>query len=357
MVTGARVAWVLIAGLLTACAQTPRMQIFDPHAGIPQQDLPLWPTPPEVPRYAYAGQLTGEENFHDPEGKGGNGLGNFFRLLVGLGKEKREPVVLQRPQGVITDGRDRIFVSDVSRQAVYVFDKQAGQLQVWELAAPGRRFVAPIGMAVNERGWLFVSDAELGFVAVLDRDGRPIDAIGRDLLLRPTGIARDAANARLFVADTRANNIKIFSETGELLDTLGHEGDASDALNAPTYLAFSNGRIFVADTLNSRVQVFDEEGNHLRYFGERGLYIGNLARPKGISVDHDGHIYVVESYFDYLLVFDEQGQLLLPIGGTGRQPGQFYLPAGVWADQDGQVYVADMFNGRVSVFQFLGGTP
>ena len=67
-------------------------------------------------------------------------------------------------------------------------------------------------------------------------------------------------------------------------------------------------------------------------------------------------MYVVESMYDRLLVFDAEGRLLLAIGGTGRDIGRFYLPAGVWVDARNRVYVADMFNGRVVVFQFLGGS-
>jgi DNA-binding beta-propeller fold protein YncE len=104
------------------------------------------------------------------------------------------------------------------------------------------------------------------------------------------------------------------------------------------------------------VQVFDPDGRVLEVFGERGLYVGNLARPKGVAVDDEGNVYVVESFYDHLLVFDPSGRFLLPVGGTGHAPGQFYLPAGVWIDSRNRVYVADMFNGRVSIFQFLGGS-
>jgi hypothetical protein len=48
--------------------------------------------------------------------------------------------------------------------------------------------------------------------------------------------------------------------------------------------------------------------------------------------------------------------LLLTIGGTGKDVGKFFLPAGVWVDARNRVFVADMFNGRVVVFQFLGGS-
>jgi DNA-binding beta-propeller fold protein YncE len=92
-----------------------------------------------------------------------------------------------------------------------------------------------------------------------------------------------------------------------------------------------------------------------RRFGARGLYLGDLVRPKGVGVDSEGNVYVVESYHDSLLVFSAQGEFLLPIGGTGTSTGRFYLPAGVWVDARNRVFVADMFNGRVVLFQFLGG--
>jgi hypothetical protein len=46
----------------------------------------------------------------------------------------------------------------------------------------------------------------------------------------------------------------------------------------------------------------------------------------------------------------------MPLGGTGKEIGQFYLPSGVWVDKNDKIYVADMFNGRVVVFQYLGGS-
>ena len=109
--------------------------------------------------------------------------------------------------------------------------------------------------------------------------------------------------------------------------------------------------------MNSRIQVLDAAGETVKLrFGSRGLYLGNLVRPKGVAVDGEGNIYVVESYHDHLLVFDRGGQLLLALGGSGGEIGQFYLPAGVWVDRGNRVFVADMFNARVMVFQFLGGS-
>lgn len=313
---------------------------------------PVWPKGNQIPRFVYVGDLTGEQNFAVVEQT--TGAAGFFAWLVGLGQELREPVVLRRPQGVAEGVGGRIWVSDVSRQAVFLFDPQAGELQVFDSVDAQRRFIAPIGLAPLPDGGVLVSDAELRLIVNLSPTGAPRGLIGEGLLQRPTGLVFDESANRIYVADTWANQIKILDGQGELLDAFGEEGEAQGQLNAPTYLAASADRIYVADTLNARIQVFDKAGRFVSDFAERGLYIGNLTRPKGIAVSDEGLVYVVESYYDHLLIFDESGQLLLPIGGTGQRPGEFYLPSGVWAGAGGRVYVADMFNGRIAVMQFLG---
>ena len=201
---------------------------------------------------------------------------------------------------------------------------------------------------------MWVADAELGYVVELDGEGNPIATIGRGILKRPTGLAYDAATRVLYVADTQAHEVKVFSADGRLAASIGRRGEGEGEFNFPTHLHFAKGELYVSDTMNSRVQVFTG-GRHRLTVGSRGLYVGNLVRPKGVTVDSEGNIYVVESYFDHLLVYDRLGNFLLPIGGLGRDIGQFYLPAGVWTDDRDRVFVADMFNGRVVVLQFLGG--
>ncbi|MFZ2652976.1 MAG: 6-bladed beta-propeller [Burkholderiaceae bacterium] len=354
-----RYPWALLAALLAlaGCAglEPVRGQMHYGMDDAPEGRTLLWPQPPEVPRYRYAGTLTGEQNFRRPGGER-SALREFGRWLVGLDERAASPVVLQRPAALIGDEQGRLYVSDTSRQAVFVFDEKAGELQVWERAGGLLNFVAPSGLALGPGGDLYVADAELAFVARLDATGQPKGEIGRGLLERPTGLARDARTGLLFVADTYAHDIKVFDAAGSLVRVIGGRGEGDGEFNFPTHLAFVQGELYVTDTLNSRVQVFSAEGEVLnRKFGTRGLYLGNLVRPKGVAVDSEGNVYVVESYYDSLLVFSQQGEFLLPIGGTGTATGRFYLPAGLWVDAKNRVFVADMFNGRVVLFQFLGG--
>jgi DNA-binding beta-propeller fold protein YncE len=344
-------AGVALFLLLSGCAQIPAVFEYRP-ADEAKQEL-VWPGPPEQARYRYVGQLTGEENFPRPGEKTVNAGVRFMRWLVGLVGHGKAPVILQRPEAVISDGQGRVYVSDVSRQAIYLFDTQEAKLSVWEQAGKNLRFEVPIGMALGVDGELLVADASLHMIVRLGRDGHPLGYFGRDDLLHPVGLTRDAQRGRIYVADRGSNSVKVFSDAGKKLFEFGKFGEAEGMFNGLTYLFRHDDKLYVTDTLNSRIQIFSPEGEYLSSFGRRGLYIGDLPRPKGVAVGPEGKIYVVESYYDYLLIFDDKGELLLPIGGSGHEIGQFYLPAGVWVDNS-YVYVADTFNGRVMIFEYLG---
>lgn len=340
--------------LLLSCAQTPKqISYFVEDPG--QLAEVLWPDLPEIPRYRYAGQLLGEANFVEPEGDEPGALMKAWKWIAGIGGDREEPVrTLVRPQSGMVAG-SRIYVTDVGRGAVFVFDKVSGELLIWDQADRGNSFISPIGITRGKEGSILVADSELQRIVQLSAEGETLGSFGDSILSRPTGLVRDARNKRIYVVDTREHNIKMFDDNGELIDIIGQRGDGPGEFNAPTHIALAGNRLYVTDTLNARVQVLDIEGESISMIGKRGLYLGNLTRPKGVTVDADDNIYIVESYFDHLLVFDEQGRFMLPIGGTGRAIGQFFLPSGVWNDDMGRIYVADMYNGRVMILQFLGG--
>lgn len=339
---------------LAGCAET--HLVMNLSASGQDAEPKIWPAPPDEPRYRYAGELTGEDNFRPDNWASRSTASKLFEWLVGLTGFRDEPVVLQRPQSGMVDAEGRIYVTDISRGAVYVFDKIAGELKVWEMSGDRERFVAPIGIAPGMPGEVLVADAELHSVFRLNAEGKSVGEFGRDVLKRPTGLARDAQRGRIYVADTHAHDIKVFGDDGKLLKVIGQRGEEDGQFNFPTYLAYAGDKLYVTDTLNSRVQIFDADGNMVAKFGQRGLFVGNMVRPKGVAVDSTGNIYVVESLHDNLLIFDSQGRTLLAIGGNGKNAGEFYLPAGVWIDSQDQVYIADMFNGRITVLQFLGSS-
>lgn len=345
-------AAIAVAAALSACASSPDVMRYTTNGA----EARLWPPlqTQELPRYRYVGELTGEGNF--VSSRPHSSVGAVMRWLVGLTMRDSTPNVLQRPQTGTVDGSGRILVTDVSRKAVFVFDEAQGRLDVWEDAGPNTPFVAPVGITVGPRGEVLVADAELKRVFRFDAAGRPLGSFGTSSLLRPTGLARDPVRKRTYVADTLAHDIKVFDDDGQLVATWGRRGDGTGEFNFPTFLAFGRDTLYVTDAMNARIQGLAADGTVKFVFGQRGVYVGNLVRPKGVASNSEGNIYVIESLYDTLVVLDGEGRFLLSIGETGKDAGKFYLPAGVWTDARNRVFVADMFNGRVAVLQFLGGS-
>ena len=345
----------IMVGLLCGCATAPVEMVYFPEDRAPDTAL-VWPGPPETPRLAYAGELIGEENFRTVEGERDGAALRVLRWIAGIGREKdvRE---LIRPQSGMVDAGGRILVTDAGREAVVVFDEAAGKLSFWQEAETGRSFLSPVGIAADGNGGYLVADADIGYLVRLDADGKPAGSIGAGILKRPTGLCRSDVSGEIFVADSSAHDIKVFSMSGLLLRRIGGRGLEAGSFNGPTHLSCSGDKLYVTDTLNARVQVLSPSGEPQSSIGQRGLFVGNLVRPKGVVTDRDGHIYIVESYYDHVLVFNAKGDLLLPIGGTGSTAGRFFLPAGAWTDDGRRLFVADMFNGRVVVLDYVGGGP
>lgn len=351
-------SFLMLAGLLGACASTAGKARFSLTLNASQAEKGMvWPAEStgQVPRYFYLGALVGEPNFVKPEPVPGS-VRSFLSALAGFVFGEEPPLVLDRPQSGCVDESGRIYVSDIGRAGIFVFDEQLGQLAYWDRAEEFTSFRTPVGIAVGPEGQIFVTDADLGFVARLDRQGRPMKPIGKGQLSRPTGLVYEAISQRLYVTDTPAHQVKVFDLEGRLLSTIGTFGEGLAELNYPTHLAVRDGLLYVSDTLNARIQVFSvQDGRHVRQIGKRGLFIGDLVRPKGVATDSEHNIYVVESNHDYLLIYNRLGAFLMAIGGVGSGVGNFYLPAGVWLDERNRIFVADMLNSRVAVYQFLGG--
>ena len=351
-----RLGLLLLVVAVVACAPAQKVMVYHPGES-DTEVVHAWPAPDQLPRLEYAGELIGERNFVTVQGSEGRGR-KLLRWLTGLGRFGDQELRLVRPLAGIVDANGRILVTDAGRPSVFVFDALGGSLDVWTKAAPNQDFVAPVGIAADGRGGFLVSDSELGAVFRLDATGEPTGRFEVADLVRPTGLGVDATTGDVYIADAGAHDVKVYSASGAMLRVMGVPGDDGSApgqLNAPVHVEVSGERVYVTDALNASVQIFGtRDGEPVAAIGRRGLYVGNLVRPKGITTDNDGNVYVVESYYDHLLVFDADGRFLLPLGGTGSGPGRFFLPAGAWSDPQDRIFVADMFNGRVVIFRFRG---
>jgi len=313
------------------------------------QDL-FWPDPPDKPRIKYVQTLQSRDDVGGP---------SLRETLVG----KDTAPALYQPMGLaLSDDRQRLYVVDRAWNSVFVFDFKDGTVRT--IGDQERYPLAlPVGVALDGEENVYVSDTGTRTVRVYDKSGRFLRGIGKESLVRPTGVAIDAGRQRLYVVDTgqngtpEAHRVKVFDLEGHLLQQIGQRGDGDGEFNFPTFASVDmQGRLYVVDSVNNRIQVFDPDGKFLWKFGQSGDRIGDFARPKGVAVDRFGNIYVVDSRWSNIQIFNQHGQLLMIFGGVGNHPGLLLNPTAIAIDGQNRIYVSDTLGKRVSVYELIDTT-
>jgi DNA-binding beta-propeller fold protein YncE len=305
----------------------------------------VWPPPPETARIGYLGRI-----------RSGADLGRTEGWLTRLGNAVfgKEPKSLVKPISVARNPAGLLVVADPGIPMVHFFDLARREYRwlddelAWLLASP-------VGVAVDDRGNAYVTDSVRRKVFVFDHQRRLAGEFGGDVLQRPTGIALDLSQERIYVVDTLACQVLTFDRDGRILDRFGSCGTGPGRFHGPTYVAVTpDGSLAVSDSLNFRVQTFRPDGTPLGSFGGVGDSAGDFARPKGVASDAQGRLYVVDGAFDNVQIFDgEDSRLLMAFGGSGDGAGEFNLPVGVFLDSTNTIWVADSFNQCLQVFRLL----
>ncbi|HEX6184142.1 MAG TPA: NHL repeat-containing protein [Pyrinomonadaceae bacterium] len=269
-------------------------------------------------------------------------------------------------------------------------------------AGAAAAFNTPSGLALDAEGNLYVADTgnnrvrrvtPEGLVTTLAGDGAAgfrDGAAAQAQFDAPVGVALDKDGA-VYVADTYNDRIRVIDKDGQVrtlagLGTPGHaDGGALDAalFDTPCALAVNEGgEVYVADTGNNRLRKITKDGqvSTLNLYapppdpqgpigasssgapqanGDAGAPPAppvnatpfELSKPAGLALTRDGFLYVTE--LDRARVVqvapDGAARVIAGLGpgfadGEGRAAARFNQPAGLALADDGSLLVADAAN-------------
>jgi sugar lactone lactonase YvrE len=116
----------------------------------------------------------------------------------------------------------------------------------------------------------------------------------------------------------------------------------------------SRGRIYVADGNNGRISVWDKDENFLFNFAF-GTADGAVNLPRGLFIDQRDRLHVVDAVGQCIRVYDVSGSepaYLFSFGDVGAGDGLFSYPADIAVDGTGRLYIVDRDNNRVQVWSY-----
>jgi len=307
----------------------------------------VWPAPPQSPKIRYLESFSSSEDVAAEKG--------FFGKIVEFIIGPDDVVDLVKPMGVAVSSTGKVYVADAAGKRIHIFDKQGQKYDSID-GVGGVQFGLPIQITIDNDDSIYVADGLLRKVFKFTREGQFVRSFSDKTLQRPTGVAVDSERQLLFVVDTPAHNVKVFSLIDGLVKgVIGKRGADDGTFNFPGFAATdASGALYVTDGMNKKIRLFGADQKYRRSIGKPGDGSGSFSSPKGVAVDSDGHVYVTDVAFDNIQIFDKEGQLLLSFGASGQHLGAFWMPTGLFIDKNDRIYVADSYNKRIQVFQYLG---
>lgn len=265
------------------------------------------------------------------------------------------------PSGVAVDAAGALYVIDVSRDQIRVFNPDGTPKAAWGTSGfgPGEfgfSFDFPWGdLAIAPDGNLYILDPNLARVQKFTPDGEFLFEFaergsGEGQLLYPMGIGV-GPNGRVYVADWQNHRVQVFDGDGTFLAEWDGTKDGGPPLAGPRDIAVdADGIAWVTDEIMQRIVGFAPDGTIVGTFGKIGADPGEVRGPWSIAIDAAGEIYVADYENDRVQVFSPDGESLRIIGAKGDGPGEFDAPAYLALGPDGALYVTDEGTGRVQKF-------
>ena len=276
------------------------------------------------------------------------------------------------PDGTLylTDGGDSNRIRRLSPQGA-VTTLAGGAEGYADGAGAGASFDTPSGLALDEAGNLYVADTgnnrirkvtPAGQVTTVAGDGTAGYADGPGAQARfdaPVGVAVDRGG-NIYVADTYNDRIRVITPAGQVSTLAGGnapgyaDGQGPSALfDTPCGVALNaQGELLVADTGNNRLRKITAGGLvSTLAVNAAGAEQFELSKPVGLAVTHDGFVYVTQLDGGRVTQIAPDGTARAIAGGgsgfadgPGLSGARFNQPAGVVVDRAGALYVADGAN-------------
>jgi DNA-binding beta-propeller fold protein YncE len=234
-------------------------------------------------------------------------------------------------RGIAVDDRGRVWIADFEHAAIAVYDAEGGYLGGWGGKGDGPyQLKDPCALAVRGDD-LYVADTWNGRVLHFSLAGAPLGKAPGDFY-GPRGVAV-APDGRVWISDTGNERVVSCEKDLSSPKAFGKKGSGATEVDSPVGIAVGpSGKVYVADSVNKRVQVLDAHGKFESSYPVSGW--GPNTEPS-LAVDDDENLYATDPPGQAVLEFAKGGKLARR--WTADDAGKpFARPTGIALDRKGR---------------------
>ena len=271
---------------------------------------------------------------------------------------------LSRPLGVFFDNtQNECYVADTGNHQVVVFDDNGMPIFRFyhHVTVNGeKRLGEPTNLVVDAEGQIYVTDALVPYLDILDRNGRrittvapPYDECGQQVRFDGVAIGPDHRVYAALSCDG-ARMVAVIGLDLELERLIRLRSDDLGRSCVTGLDVDGQGNFYVTDPCAElMVQIYDASGQFLSGFGRHDSGFENFSHPVGIAVMPDGKMWVVDSIRQVVSCFSPRGEFISYVGGKGNHPGAFNYPSGIDTDGKDRLFVVERAGNRYQCFRII----
>lgn len=228
--------------------------------------------------------------------------GNFLYKFAKYGVN---PGDLRAPIGIsVSDKNNRVYVADRVRFRLVIYDKKGKFINEVPVLSPVTPYVA-------KDGKVFL--ATFGPIVIFDKDGNKLNSFGRRGLMPgefdyPHGLAMDS-KGYLYVSDTNNTRLQVLDKKFKVVGVKGQPPssllETTREFGLPAGLCIDEkDRLYVVDSFDFSIKVYTNTGKFLAKFGgESGTLEGQFRYPDGICYMGDRTFAIADTGNDRVQVF------------------------------------------------------
>ena len=208
--------------------------------------------------------------------------------------------ILQRPCGISVD-RDHIFVTGVRHNSLFKFCKNTLNLLNSTEGSEELLLSLPRGLCIDTNGSVYVANSFNNRIVIFSTNLQFKSTFGTHKLFCPLDVK--LTPDCVVVLDLSPNCVHLFSREGEYLSSCISQGEEQNCLVCyPQFFCLDlSGNILISDRDHHYINIFTQSGELIHSIGRKGNKKGEFIKPHGIAISNSGVILVVSSNPNYSL--------------------------------------------------------